>query len=255
MSKKKVNLIVSILNICCILIILIFGNIVLKGMIENGGTLSLMATSDGFNMVVRGNYNIIMIILLVVSAFSNIIAGVQNKETKKLTFLYFLFAILQIINLIFLKKQLWNIFEVLAIAVAILQFMGIRNQGNQIETNNMARKINIIMHFAIYSAVVAIILIINIIFIIRYMGMYSTRKKDLNVIRDEISTSSAYSINEEYFKVIKNQKVGYINESGVNIIPCEYDSITDFCKTNINGLVYEIAIGVKERRIRFNDKR
>lgn len=175
--------------------------------------------------------------------------------------------IFALINLILIKKNkpkviqvisyvgviIWSvlsIFDIIGtyweIVAIVMQFIYIHYQEKDIVESKERKCVNIILYY-----VIQLILVLIFAFIVLY-SLIATKiyewnwEKDLEDLQSKILTMEGVTNNRQYIPVEKDYKYGFIDTNGEEKIQCEYDRITFFTETEIEGKKCNIALGKKD---------
>lgn len=146
-----------------------------------------------------------------------LISELRKDKRKKLIVLYVL-AIILAISMIFIDTYMSYIWCIIA---AIMQII----YSRKIVSDNKIKKV--------INAISLGILTITFIFIVIKYSVMLFNLHDIDNKTDEFINKIEFSLNNEkinvndtLIRVSKNNKWGYINQKGEEIIPCEYDGVS-----------------------------
>lgn len=185
-------------------------------------------------------------IIPITLAVINLIKIKKNSPKVIQIISYIVVIIIAILNLIvdnnFYIRICW------LIIIVIMQFIYVRVQDKDILESNRRKYVNIILYYIIQAIFVVGILALLISSLIITKINDDIMKKEVNKLYNEIITIQGNNITDRYIPVKNNGKYGFINESGEEKVPCEYDMVADFCEVDLNNVKYYITIAKKNNK-------
>lgn len=185
-------------------------------------------------------------IIPIILAVTNLIKIKKNSPKVIQIISYIAVIIIAILNLIvnnnFYIQNCW------LIIIVIMQFIYVRLQDKDILESNRRKYVNIILYYIIQAIFVAGILVLLISALITTKINDDIMKKEVNKLYNEIITLQGNNITDRYIPVKNNGKYGFINESGEEKVPCEYDMVAYFCEVELNNVKYYITIAKKNNK-------
>ena len=172
---------------------------------------------------------IIFIFIPILLAIKNIIFIKRNKPETKIIISYILSILICV--LILINKLPFDAIKFWWIISIIMLFIYIRNQDKNIEESKTRKIINIILYWIIQfiTCIGLCILVISALIIsIRNNNKY---EKHIIDIYNEMSNIQSFTNYILCYPVEENGKFGFINGSGEEVIPCEYDIVSYFFAT------------------------
>ena len=175
-------------------------------------------------------------------------------------------ALFAIINLILIKRNKPNVIRIISYIViivlsvlymfeiieiywmpimVIMQLIYIHYQDNNIVESKKRKILNICLYYVIQAALVLGLLILIIFALILNKINQNKYEQQLLDLSKSICSLQHNMNSNKFIPVEKNNKYGYINETGQEIIPCEYDLVSNFICGKINGKECSIAIAKK----------
>ncbi len=190
--------------------------------------------------IIRYIKRFVFIIIPLVFAIKNIILERKNNP-KPIQVISYITIIL--ISLLFIFDILpFNLDVFWEIIIVIMLFIHIHLQENDIVESTSKKIVNILLYYFLQLVIcIGILILILLAFLPTFFNNkeYATQ---LSELYDNIQNSSNFSNNESLILVKNNNKYGYINVNGQEVIPCEYDNISKFYMTHSN---FYIALGKK----------
>ena len=158
------------------------------------------------------------IILPIVLAIRNIVITIKEKQNKKKIVLYSVIILFTITGF-FIK---WYMYIWMAIA-SVMQFIHNRKENN-IEEHKMKKIINTILYGIILTILVIYIIVQYVLIIV---NLYSIDRQSAEFINEIKTNLEIANVNEKdmLIRVCRDDKWGYINQNGEEVIPCEYEGI------------------------------
>lgn len=214
----------------------------------NAITVSVLYGND--NIVEYGN-KILFGIIPLIFVIKNFI-GIRKNGAKLIQIIsYIMVVVLSILNLLDFELELstvildMNLWDIIAV---IMQFIYIHKQERNIEESKLRKVINIILYYFLQT-----IIVLGFLFII-ITSLVVTKNNDMiwerevsNLINKKIMMQGI-SNKEIFIPVIKNGKYGFINDNGIEKIPCQYDRVSYFNEITINNMTYHIALAKKDNK-------
>ena len=243
MNSKKTNWLVLI---CSFLLLIVFFNIVkytsdymfnyaLNGSIYEGKVVSIYGIKVAG--IFYSNFILIIIIQFLAVVIPNIVAAIENIKYKRLAICQFLVAVVGVINCIrlnnledlFSNELLNAIYTIILTILMILQLIILLRQKENIEESGIRKKVNFVL-FYILQLIITIVLLLALLYSLLLSKinetMWDNRVKELS---NKITSIDSYNDNDEKLVVVKNNdKYGFVNLNGKEVIPCEYDLVSNF---------------------------
>ena len=205
-------------------------------------TIFLIIDSGKSDMmdIIRYIKKFVFIIIPLVFAIKNIILEHKNNP-KPIQIISYIAIIL--ISLLFIFNILPFYLDVFWwIIIAIMLFIYIHLQGKNIVESKSRKITNILLYYFLQLVICISILIIILLAFLPTFFNNEAYAAQLLELYDTIKNSSNFSNNESLILVKNNNKYGYINSNGQEVIPCEYDNISKFYMTYSN---HYISLGKK----------
>ena len=202
---------------------------------------------DFNNIDINIIYRVIGIIVPNIIAILNIVKIIKERKSKKMLILY----ISIIVSTILVFVEMWYMFIWMAIAI-VMQFIE-NGKAIYMEEGKATRVVNTILFCTLF--IITISTITQYIITTTKVFSYDndiTDKQDEFISLVETSIKSNNLNNDVLIEVCRNGKWGLVNQSGEEIIPCEYDNVLSNITTH-SGKEYIIRknkylIAVKENK-------
>lgn len=187
---------------------------------------------------------IIFTFLPILIAIKNIILIKRNKPETKIIISYIL-SILTCL-LILMNKLPFDSIKFWWIISIIMLFIYIRKQEKNIEESKARKIINIILYWIIQLITCIGLCILVIAALIISINNNNKYEKHIMDIYKEMSNIQGFTNYILCYPVEKNNKYGFINENGDEVIPCEYDIVSYFFATEYNSTRCYFALAKKD---------
>ena len=182
---------------------------------------------------------IIFAIIPIILAIINIILIHKNKPTKIQIISYIVTIIIVILDILGVIGNYWSIISI------IMQFIHIHRQEKYIEEGTTKKIVNIILYYILHFVLTVGFLAIIIYCLLVTKINETNWKNQLSELYNNISTLQGVTNKAEYIPVEENEKYGFISKNGEEKITCEYDRVTYFFETELNGKTCYFALAKK----------
>lgn len=211
------------------------------GIYEIWSAITIGVFLDDSDIIAWGNIFISGVIPIIL-AIVNLVLIKKHKPKVIQVISYIAIIILAILDLLEIIGAYWNIVAI------VMQLIYIHYQDKNVVESSTRKIINIILYY-----ILQLILAVGF-FLIIISSLLTTKinevkwKNALSELYNNISTLQGVTTKDLYIPVEKNYKYGFINESGQEKIPCEYDRVTYFNEVEINNNTYDIALTKKDNK-------
>lgn len=168
------------------------------------------------------NYEVLFIILVALFAgimfIIDFIRNIKDGISKKNLIVYLIVACLSVVSIL-----INNYAKLVVILLAII-FQFIFAKDEKINENNKLMQIIESLSLITFGIILLIMFVMQIILINKIFKVDNETKNLIEEIRGNLNISEEH--NEFPLLVSKNNKWGYIDTNGNEIIPCEYDTIS-----------------------------
>lgn len=189
--------------------------------------------------IIKWGNIIIFGIIPIILAIINLVLIRKNKPKIIQIISYILVIILSILDVLSIINIYWNIIAI------VMQIIYVHFQEEAVIESSRKKTINLILYYILQS-IVTIIFAIMIIYSLLITKINEIKwKKELSILYNDITTLQGASEDKIFIPVEKNYKYGFVDESGKEKIPCEYDRVTFFNEIEINSNTYYIALAKK----------
>ena len=182
----------------------------------------------------------IISIIAIILAILNFINIKKNRPKRIQVISYVAVIIIAILDILGILGAYWNVIAI------IMQLIYIHYQEKNIEESNLRKIVSIILYYILQFILVVtfVILIISSLLITKINE--NKLKSELEKLYSTISTLQGATNKEICVPAENNYKYGFINETGIEKIPCEYDRVSYFNEIKINNNIYFIALAKKD---------
>ena len=209
-----------------------------------GVTTIFLATDSGKANIMNIIKYIKILVFAIIPLISAIVKLILIHKNKPKNIQLFSYISVIVISLMFILNILPFTIDIFwFIIIVIILFIYIHNQDKDITESKLRKILNIVLYnFVLFLLCMGILILILSTFLSTYFNN-SEYKDQLSELHNNIATLSNFKNNETLILVKNNNKYGYININGNEMIPCEYDNISNFYE-GYSG--YYFALGKKD---------
>ena len=194
-----------------------------------------------YDIIIWGNI-IILGIIPIIFAIINLILINKNKPKLIKILSYIAVIILAILSILEIIGSYWDIIAV------VMQLIYVRLQDKDIVESNSRKNVNLILYYILQSicAISFFAIIITALIITKVND--NTYEKEVSELYNNIIALPGFKDNKIYIPVEKDNKYGFIDESGQEKIPLEYDRVSYFNEIQINNNELYVALAKKDNK-------
>ena len=178
-------------------------------------------------------------IVPIIFAIKNLIHIRKNKPKVVQILSYIATIIISILQIIDVLDLNWSIIAIVMLLIYI------HYQEKNIEESKTRKITNIILYWILQLILSIGFLALILLSLLITKINSEIRNNQIVDLSNEIMNFSASQNEEKCFPVENDNKFGFINENGEEIIPCEYDRVSDFLYFEDTGGKYYFAFANK----------